>query len=206
MNSTIKIFALCRQFFQRIGAGMAALAGWGFIACSFFITFDVLARKFFGFSSNATTDLTGYILAFGIAWALAHTLSLRSHVRIDVLINMLPARFRFWLHLLSLTALVVLAGYLSKSAYDLAAESHLFGATDISALRMPLVIPQGIWAFGIGFFFLLSVFMLIENLLLVIAGRGSEAESNLSTRTYRDEAKEVLEAIGSTDSKLKVSP
>lgn len=196
MNRAIKTAAFCRQFFQRLGKAMGVLAGWGFILCSFFITFDVLARKFLGFSSRATTDLTGYILAFGIAWALAHTLSMRSHVRIDAMINLLPAKLRYWLHIASLFALVVFAGFLSKSAYDLAAESQLFGATDISALRTPLVIPQGLWAFGIGIFFVLTVLMFVENLLLVLAGRGREAEVNLATRSYREEADEALDAIG----------
>ena len=84
---------------------MGYVAGWGFILCAAFITFDVIARRFFGFSSQATTELTGYALAFGIAWALAHTLTTRAHIRIDVLINHLPDRLRYPMHLLSLAAL-----------------------------------------------------------------------------------------------------
>ena len=52
--------------------------------CALFITFDVVARRFFGFSSQATIELTGYALAFGIAWGLAHALATRAHIRVDV--------------------------------------------------------------------------------------------------------------------------
>lgn len=175
---------------------MGYLAGWGFILCAAFITFDVFARRFFGFSSRATTEITGYLLAFGIAFALAHTLAQRAHIRIDILINRLPDRLRYWMHLLSLFALAVFAAFLAKGSYDLLEESLLFGATDISVLRTPLAIPQGFWAFGIAVFLLLIVLMLIENLLLILAGRGAEAERHLHARTYDEEAAEALEAVG----------
>src|SRR5829696_5622653 len=118
------------------------LAGWGFILCAAFITFDVLARRFFGFSSQSTTEITGYALAFGISWGLAHTLTARAHVRIDVLINHLPPPLRYPMHLLSLAALGVFVAFIAWGAYALIDESLLFGATDISLLRTPLWLPQ----------------------------------------------------------------
>ncbi len=175
---------------------MGHVAGWGFILCACFITFDVLARRFLGFSSQATTELTGYALAFGISWALAHALTSRAHVRIDVLINYLPAKIRQPMHLLSLAALAVFTGFLAKGAWELVDESLLFGATDISVLRTPLWIPQGLWTFGIVVFLVLIVLMLVESTLLVLAGRGGEAEAMLHARTYDEEAAEALEAVG----------
>ncbi len=60
---------------QRLRAGaamlaavMAHVAGWNYVACALFITFDVVARSLFGFSSKATIEITGYMLAGGIAW------------------------------------------------------------------------------------------------------------------------------------------
>ena len=191
----------CRRLVARLGTGMGLAAGWGFILCAAFITFDVLARRFLGFSSQATTELTGYALAFGISWALAHTLTSRAHVRIDVLINFLPARIRYPMHLLSLAALAVFIGFLAKGAWELVDESLLFNATDISILRTPLWIPQGLWAFGIIVFLVLILLMLVESTLLVIAGRGAEAEDLLHSRTYDEEAAEALEAVGALDAR-----
>lgn len=196
MSRLIGGVALCRGLIAGLGTVMAHLAGWGFILCAAFITFDVIARRFLGFSSQATTELTGYALAFGISWSLAHTLTMRAHVRIDVLINHLPPALRYPLHLASLAALAVFVGFIARGAFELVDESLLFGATDISVLRTPLFIPQGLWAAGICVFLLLILVMLVENTLLVLAGRGAEVEAQLHTRTYDEEAAEALEAVG----------
>ena len=45
-------------------------------------------------------------------------------------------------------------------------------------------------------FLLLIVLLLVESLLLVLAGRGREAEALLHARTYQEEAAEALEAVG----------
>ena len=95
LGGLIAAASFCRRAVARIGTLMGYVAGWGFILCAAFITFDVIARRFFGFSSQATTELTGYALAFGISWALAHALTTRAHIRIDVLINHLPERLRY---------------------------------------------------------------------------------------------------------------
>jgi TRAP-type C4-dicarboxylate transport system permease small subunit len=196
LDRLIAAAAFLRRLVARLATIMGYLAGWGFILCAGFITFDVLARRFFGFSSQSTTEITGYALAFGISWALAHTLAARAHVRIDVLINHLPAAIRYPMHLLSLATLGVFVGFVAWGAYALVDESLLFGATDISLLRTPLWIPQGLWGFGIGVFLVLIVVMFIESALLVAAGRGAEAEARLHARTYDEEAAEALEAVG----------
>ena len=196
LDGLIAAASWCRRAVARVGTLMGYVAGWGFILCAAFITFDVVARRFFGFSSQATTELTGYTLAFGIAWTLAHTLTTRAHIRIDVLINHLPDRLRHAMHLLSLAALGVFIGFVAKGAYDLVDESILFGATDISLLRTPLWIPQGLWTFGIVVFLVLITLLFIESLLLTLAGRGREAEALVHARTYQEEAAEALEAVG----------
>src|SRR3954469_19128550 len=199
LDRLVDAASLCRRTVARLGTLMGYAAGWGFILCAVFITFDVLARRFAGFSSQATTELTGYALAFGISWALAHALTQRAHIRIDVLINYLPDRLRHAMHLMSLIALAVFAGFIAKGACDLLDESILFGATDISVLRTPLWIPQGLWAFGIVVFLVLIVLLLLESLLLVLAGRGREAEALVHMRTYQEEVTEALEATGLSD-------
>jgi TRAP-type C4-dicarboxylate transport system permease small subunit len=196
LNTVISTAALARRGVAGIGRAMGYVSGWGFIAISGLITFDVLARRFLGFSTQATTELSGYALAFGISWALAHTLSMRAHVRIDLLVNKFPDRIRYWLHLVSLVMLGIFIGYLTYGSINLVGESLLFKATDISVLRVPLAIPQGLWAFGIAVTMLLIILMVIENAALILAGRGSEAEAMLHTRTFQEEVAEALEAVG----------
>ena len=197
LDGMIALAGLLRRIVERLAAAMGMVAGWGFVLCALLITAEVLARSILRVGTQSMTEISGYLLAFGISWGLAYTLSARSHVRIDMLVNRMPMRLRVWLHLFALTMLAVLMGFLARGAYDLVDESLLFGATDISLLRTPLAIPQGLWAAGLIVFLLLIMLMLLENLLLALAGRTREVERNLSSRSFDEEAAEALEALGS---------
>jgi TRAP-type C4-dicarboxylate transport system permease small subunit len=193
----ITLAGFLRRIVQRLAAAMGMVAGWGFVLCALLITAEVLARSILRVGTQSTTEISGYLLAFGISWGLAHTLSSRSHVRIDMLVNRMPLRLRVWLHLFALTMLAVLMGFIARGAWDLVDESLLFGATDISLLRTPLAIPQGLWAAGLIVFLLLILLMLLENLLLALAGQARAVERNLSSRSFDEEAAEALDALGS---------
>jgi TRAP-type C4-dicarboxylate transport system permease small subunit len=184
-----------RALLREVARVMNAAAGWMFFACAAFIAFDVVARNFFGFSSKSTNEVTGYMLAFGVAWGLAHTLYERGHVRVDVLINRTPLGARQYLHVLALLMLAAFAGYATFGAVMLTRESLDFGATDMSALRVPLAIPQGLWAFGLAMLLVSALQLLLEALVLLAQRRAEDIDRLLSTRTYEDEATEVLQAL-----------
>lgn len=184
-----------RRATAAVAALMAHVAGWAYVACALFITFDVVARAFLGFSSQATVEVTGYLLAGGIAWALAHTLFRRAHIRVDVFVNRLPVRLRAPLHVLALTLLTALSVLFVWAAWELVDESALFDAHDNSALRLQLVWPQGIWAFGISAFVLSCFVLLLEAVLALVAGQGASLDGLLGSRTLEDETEEALEAV-----------
>jgi hypothetical protein len=71
----------------------------------------------------------------------------------------------------------------------------------MSGLRTPLAIPQGLWGAGIFVFAALCAVMLLEVLVMLARGRGGEVERMLGSRTYEDEAREVLEALGAEERK-----
>ena len=175
---------------------MNSLAGWVFILCSFFITLDVLFRKFGGFSSRATTEITSYMLAFGIAWGLAHALVARAHIRVDVLVNRLPLRWRQYLHAFALAVLTGMAVFMASCAWMLVDESALFQATDTSALAIPLVVPQGLWAVGISMLALMASVLLLEVACLLYVGDPERIDALLGPRGYREEDEESLAAAG----------
>lgn len=192
-----------RGVLRRIARGMNAVAGWAFFGCAGFITFDVIARSFFGFSSKSTTEVTGYLLAFGMAWGLGWTLHERGHVRVDILINKIPLGVRQYLHVVALLLLAVFAGYATYGAVYLVSESIEFGATDMSALRVPLWIPQALWAFGLTMLLVSVLELLVETLLLLALRRGAEADALLSSRTYEDETIEILDAVGAASPQVR---
>jgi TRAP-type C4-dicarboxylate transport system permease small subunit len=178
-----------------LAGGMGYVAGWNYILCALFITADVVGRSAFGASSAATVEVTGYMLAGGIAWGLAHALARRAHIRVDVWVNRLPLAIRAWLHLLSLLLLGGFAGFCAWAAWALVDESLLFDAHDNSALRVPLVVPQGVWLFGILAFCLMILVLTLEAALGLLLGRAEELDRLLGARTLEDETAEALEAV-----------
>jgi TRAP-type C4-dicarboxylate transport system permease small subunit len=174
---------------------MAHLAGWNYVACSVFITADVVGRNLLGFSSAATIEVTGYMLAGGIAWGLAHTLARRAHIRVDALVNRLPPRPRGVLHILALALLGVFAGFCTWAAWTLLDESLLFDAHDNSALHLPLAVPQGVWVFGLATFCIMIVVLLLEALLGLLIEGPAAVDALLGPRGLEDETEEALEAV-----------
>ena len=191
----LRTAAALRRGVSALAAGMAYVAGWNYIACALFITADVVGRNLFGVSSAATVEITGYMLAGGIAWALAHTLARGAHIRVDVWVNRLPLRARAVLHLLALLLLGGFAGFAAWAAWSLVDESLLFDAHDNSAWRVPLAVPQGVWLFGLLAFCVAILVFALEAALLLLHGRLDAVDRLLGSRTVDDEAQEALEAV-----------
>lgn len=133
---------------DRLSAGMAYAAGAVLLLASFYITLDVLGRRFAGVSSGATDEFGGYALAVGGMWALAFALTTGAHVRIDVLLPRLPERLRGLLDYAAMAAMAFFAAVVAYYTWKLAIESLLTDARAMSFLRTPLAAPQGCLALG----------------------------------------------------------
>jgi TRAP-type C4-dicarboxylate transport system permease small subunit len=181
---------------DRLARLMGGAAGWLFIGCACFITFDVIARRFFGFSTQSSIELSGYMLAIGIAWGLASAMEGRAHVRIDVLIQRVPPGLRRYLHWVALAMLAVFAGFLVYGAWHTTMESWEFKATDNSLIKTPLIIPQGLWLIGLGVFGLMVCLRVLEVALLLAGGSIEEIEHLTGPKSYVEEADETLQALG----------
>jgi TRAP-type C4-dicarboxylate transport system permease small subunit len=95
----------------RLNRHAMSMAGLCYLAITALICFDIVARRLLGFSSGATTEMSGYLMAVGMSWGMAGALYERAHVRIDVLIQKFPLRWRTWLHLFSLSCLLVAVAF-----------------------------------------------------------------------------------------------
>ena len=186
--------AALRGAVAALAAAMAWVAGWNYLACALLVTADILGRNLLGVSTAATVELTGHMLACGIAWGLAHALAVRAHIRVDVLLGRLPPAARAPFHLLAISLLSGLAGFMAWAAWTLVDESALFGARDNSALRVPLIIPQGLWALGISAFLVMCAVLLLESLLALMAGEPRRIDALLGSRSVQEETAEALGA------------
>ena len=171
------------------------VAGFCYLLITVLICFDIFARKLLGFSTESTTELTGYLMAVGMSWGLAGTLFERGHVRIDVLVQRMSLRVRVWLHLASLLALVVSTGFYVYGAISIAKDSFAFNATDLTTIRTPLVLPQGIWAAGFVLLLLAALALTLRSVAQLTRGDLDTMDRSLMARTYEDEAAETLDAV-----------
>ena len=148
---------------DRVTTAMAYIAGALFVALAFYLTIDVIGRKFFHLSTAVSDEYGGYALAVGGMWALAYTLRSGGHVRIDVLLPYLPRIVRAVLDYGALAMMVVFASMISLYTWRLAIDSFAGDARAMSFLRTPLFVPQGLMALG---FTLLGA----EAILLLLIG------------------------------------
>lgn len=183
------------QFVEWTSRRAMTVAGWCYMAITALICFDIAARRLMGFSTEATTEVTGYLMAIGMSWGLAGTLLERGHVRIDVLVQKLPLKVRVWLHLASLLALLGSTAFFVYGGCSLAKDSFDFGSTDLSALHTPLAIPQGLWAAGLALLLLAGVALAARAVGQLARGDADAMDRMLMSRSYVDEAAETLEAV-----------
>ena len=196
VNRALDITVGIRRLLEVGLHAMALMAGWAYFATAGFITLDVIARAFFGVSSGATTEISGYLLAFGISWSLAHTLAERAHIRIDLMLNKAPLVVRVWLHLFALLALVALVTILCWSAVNVIEETLLFDAHDLSALRIPMIVPQGLWSFGLFMLAVFAIALTAEVVLLLALRRPEEIDDLMRPHNSQDESAEAIRAVG----------
>jgi TRAP-type C4-dicarboxylate transport system permease small subunit len=200
MSSAIKSIEGVQAFVSRVALSMSAIGGWCYVVCAFLIGIDVVGRNVVGVTTRATVELSGYLLATGISWGLAGAFVSRVHVRIDVLVEKIPARLRSFFHLLSLLFLLVFAGALAYGAVIVLRDSWDFNAHDISVLSIPLWIPQFFWAFGICVFAAIVLLTTLEVVALLAAQRTGMVNQILRQKTYEEEAAEAIAATESAKS------
>lgn len=195
------LFFRCIEFVSRKALFVAGLT---YLAITGLVCFDIVARRTLGISSGSTTEITGYLMAAGMSLGLAGALMERAHVRIDVLLQKLPLGVRLALHVVSLAGLLVTAAFFAWGAASLAIDSYQLGASDLSSARVPLVVPQGIWAAGLCLMLLAVIAVLARTLRLMLIGAGEGADRALSPRSDIDEAEETLEALGRHEEAVKL--
>lgn len=161
------------------------LGGGALILVSCLVTLEVVLREIFLIGLSAATEISAYVLAVSTAWGYAYTLLERNHVRVDALIRLLPPRLLVWMDLLAMLALAWFSGTLLWRGWGVVGMSLETGARAMTPLSTPLWIPQGLWIFGIAFFFATCLLLLLRALQMV-AANDIQAASDLVGTFARD--------------------
>lgn len=179
----------------RAGRGTGEVAGWLYLIGAVFVTVNVVTRRFLGFSSPGVVEVTGYLLALGISFGLAETLTTRGHIRVDVLVRSLPLGIRVYMHTIALAFLTGFVALLTVRSLDVVVTSWQLGSRDTTELETPLVVPQALWFLGLLLFAMLAVLMLVRITALLATGRYAHLDGILGVSAEEEEAAALVKEL-----------
>jgi TRAP-type mannitol/chloroaromatic compound transport system permease small subunit len=153
---------------DRLCAWPAYLAGALYVVLAFFVTYDVLARKWGGAvglpTTRVTDEISGYMLALAATWGFAYTLRADGHVRVDVLFPYMARRVRAVADFLALVLMAGFASIISWKIWTLVADSLESDIRSSTYMLTPLYIPQGILGVGFSLLALAAIVMAVAAL------------------------------------------
>lgn len=171
--------AFASDALNRLIAGLsrwsARIAGLVILASAALVTAEVAVRNLpAGIRPDLhlhSFDLTNFGFAGAIAFGFSYALISRAHIRIDVVYALFPLWLRAVLDAAALVLLTLTASIMAWHAWDVVAESARLGAMPNSTLRLPMAIPQSIWAAGITWFALVAAILSAQALWLLARGQ-----------------------------------
>lgn len=184
---------------QRISRWLAWIAGAVILfGCAVPITIDVLMRYFFNRSAVESFEISGYGLAVCIGLGLAFTVTTKAHIRVDFVVARFPFPLRAACDLLASCALALVAAALAWFAFGTLSQSWSMDARSMSHLRIPLVIPQGLWWIGLFWFACMAVLAPVQAVWRLIKGDRPGFDAAIGSADLDAEIEEAVHAAERT--------
>lgn len=147
----------------RLCAALAALSL--LIICGLILASSI--GRALGIVVPSANELAGFAMASATFLALAPTLRAGGHIRVKLVIGLLPARARRWTEAWCLLVALALVSYLAYWASNFTYQSYQFGDLATGLLAVPMWIPQLPMAFGL----VVLAIALLEALVDLLRGR-----------------------------------
>jgi TRAP-type C4-dicarboxylate transport system permease small subunit len=180
---------------ERVSRGGAIVGGAILLVAAVVICIDIVLRYAFSLTVGGADDLAGYALAIASAWGFSAALLSRSHIRIDTVYVRVKRRARAALDLLSLAVFGFFVALVAWHAWGVLGQSWVSGSRSLSAIEMPLVIPQGLWFAGLAFCVAVALVLLARALSAYVTGRLDKLFELIGSKSAVAEAKEEIIAI-----------
>ena len=152
----------------------AIAAGWLLLFLTFYITADIVLRKVFQKSIQGSDELGGYILAILCAFGFSWTLKNRAHIRLNLVLNKLPAIVQVIINFFAYAILTAFAYAMLWRGAAMVYETAALHAVAPTPLETPLILPQGVWLLGILWFSIHLTLYLIQLVALIIQKKYGE--------------------------------
>ncbi len=174
---------------------LGTLFGLIFVALSLLVAVETVMRKAFNVSLQGADELGGYSLAIGATIALSLALMGRSHIRVDVFHDRLPAPLQVALNWLSIVLLAGFSGLVAWLAWFVIRDSAEYKSVSQTPWATPLVIPQAAWVAGLTIFALVAAGYALRATWLLVQGRSAQLNREFGPRSTKDEVDEELEDL-----------
>jgi len=146
-----------RVFLDRLYAVAGGVAALSIIliclVVSAQILLNILARiagPALSYTIPSYADFAGFFLAAASFLGLAYTLRKGAHIRVNLVVQLLPSRPRLWLEVLTLLGGGVISAYGTWYTTVLTSQSWRFGDMSPGIVAIPLWVPQVFMVTGIG--------------------------------------------------------
>jgi TRAP-type C4-dicarboxylate transport system permease small subunit len=159
------------------------------------ICVDIFLRYAFSLTVGGADELAGYALAVASAWGFSAALLSRSHIRIDTVYVRVSRRARATLDLVSLAVFAFFVALVAWHAWGVLRQSYLSGSRSLSAIEMPLVIPQTLWFAGLAFFVAVALLLLARALFAYLTGDLDKLFEAIGSKSAVAEAEEEIIAV-----------
>lgn len=141
--------------------GIERSLAYAFIAAVGLNFFNVVGRYGFGVTMLSADEVQIFIMVF-MAFLGAAVVAWRDqHLRMDVLVNALPAPLRKLVRIAELTVIAILAGFVLWNSSYYVKQMFIFGRVSDMG-RIPMWIPHGAVAAGFGLITLVTCLRLIQ--------------------------------------------
>jgi TRAP-type C4-dicarboxylate transport system permease small subunit len=184
-----------QEIASRISRGGAIVGGAMLLLAAVTICIDIVLRYAFSLTVGGADELAGYALAISSAWGFSAALLSRSHIRIDTVYVRVGSRARATLDLVSVACFTLFIGLVAWHGWGVLQQSYRSGSRSLSAIEMPLVIPQTLWFVGLAFFVAVAFLLLARSLPAYLAGDLGKVFELIGSKSAVAEAKEEIIAV-----------
>ncbi|HVX99693.1 MAG TPA: TRAP transporter small permease [Pseudorhodoplanes sp.] len=174
--------------FAAVVARVSAWIGGALLTLSaIVIGIDILLRNTVAITIGGANELSGYALAVATPWAMILAMLHRSHVRIDTVYTHLSSWWRAFLDLVGLAATISFFALVAWYAEGVLEQSIDSNTHSVSALAIPLAIPQALWFAGFVVFLVVAAILLLRAILAFAKGDLRRVHALVGARSTEEE-------------------
>ncbi|MEX0604036.1 MAG: TRAP transporter small permease subunit [Marinobacter sp.] len=120
-----------------------------------------------GLQVPGLAELAAFLLLGATFTGLAYTFSQGSHIRVTLLLRLLPKPLQRWFDILAVLVAAGITGFAIWFGSSLAYDSYDFGDLSIGTVPVPLWIPQAVMVLGLAWLLI----ALLDALFALLSGR-----------------------------------